>query len=249
MAAYDETQRLFEHPVHGKEARAIVEDLVRTGPFVGVMVWLATQRPDDKSIPKSVSSNAGLRLALKVMDANVNNMILGPGMYGSGYSATTFSRKDRGVAYLAGEGDDPIIVRTAYIDGPLAETIADRARAVREAKGYLSGMAAGEEPADADHSTILDHLLDVWPEGDPEWPTGKVWGDELAARLAASKPALYSGWDAAQVHAAVKVHGLAAKNVKRGTGVRKGLVRDELVAVLSDELPDFTTLTDDTKED
>ena len=88
LAAYDETQVLFEHPEVGKEARAIVEDLVRRGPFVGIMVWLATQRPDDKSIPKSVSSNAGLRLALKVMDAGVNNMILGPGMYGSGYSAT-----------------------------------------------------------------------------------------------------------------------------------------------------------------
>ena len=243
LAAYDETQVLFEHPEVGKEARAIVEDLVRRGPFVGIMVWLATQRPDDKSIPKSVSSNAGLRLALKVMDATVNNMILGPGMYGSGYSATTFSRKDRGVAYLAGEGDDPIIVRTAYIDAPKAETITDRARAAREAKGYLTGMAAGDEPADTDHSTILDHILDVWPAEDPEWPTGKVWSDELAARLAASKPTLYAGWDAAQVNAAAKRHGVAAKNVKRGTTVRKGLVRAEITAVLSDDLPDTTTLT------
>ena len=80
-----------------------------------------------------------------------------------------FSRKDRGVAYLAGEGDDPVIVRTAYIDAPEAETIADRARAVRDAKGYLTGMAAGETPADEDQSTILDHLLAVWPD-DPSAP-------------------------------------------------------------------------------
>ncbi|WP_125775350.1 cell division protein FtsK [Antribacter gilvus] len=242
LAAYDETQVLFEHPDHGKEARAIVEDLVRRGPFVGIMVWLATQRPDDKSIPKSVSSNAGLRLALKVMDAGVNNMILGPGMYGSGYSATTFSRKDRGVAYLAGEGDDPVIVRTAYIDGPTAETIADRARAVRQAKGYLTGMAAGEDPADTDQSTILDHLLAVWPAEDPEWPNGKVWAEELAARLAASKPALYEGWDAAQVNAAAKRHGISAKSVKHGTGannVRRGLVRADVVAALG-ETTDLT---------
>ncbi|WP_369370763.1 hypothetical protein AB1046_18525 [Promicromonospora sp. Populi] len=252
MAAYDETQVMYEHPQYGKELRAIFEDLVRRGPAAGIMVWHATQRPDDKSIPKSVSSNAGLRLALKVMDAAVNNMILGPGSYGAGFSATTFSRKDRGVAYLVGEGDDPIIVRSAYIDAPMAETIADRARAIREAQGRLTGMAAGEEPADLDHSTILDHLLAVWPENDPEWPTGKVWSDELAARLAESKPALYAGWDAAQVNAAAKRHGVAAKNVKRGAGantVRKGLVRDEVIAVLSDELPDFTTLTDESKED
>lgn len=248
LAAYDETQVMYEHPQYGKELRTILEDLVRRGPAAGIMVWHATQRPDDKSIPKSVSSNAGLRLALKVMDANVNNMILGPGMYGSGYSATTFSRKDRGVAYLVGEGDDPIIVRTAYIDAPKAETIAERARAIREAQGYLTGMAAGEEPADADHSTILDHLIAVWPENDPEWPTGKVWSDDLAARLAEHKPTLYTGWDAAQVNAAAKRHGVTAKNVKNGGAVRKGLVRDDVIAVLSDALPDFDALTDE-KED
>ncbi|WP_275001240.1 hypothetical protein [Promicromonospora iranensis] len=250
LAAYDETQVMFEHPQYGKELREIFEDLVRRGPAAGIMVWLATQRPDDKSIPVGISANAVLRFCLKVMGWRENNMVLGDGMYAAGYSATTFSRKDLGVAYMVGEGDDPVIVRTYYVDGPGAETVADRARAIREAKGLLTGMAAGDEPADTDHSTILDHLMDVWPAEDPEWPTGKVWSDELAARLAASKPALYEGWDAAQVNAAAKRHGVAAKNVKRGNGVRKGLVRDDVVAVLSDDLPDFTTLTpDETKED
>ncbi|MEV0891428.1 hypothetical protein [Promicromonospora sp. NPDC050262] len=249
LAAYDETQVMFEHPQYGKELREIFEDLVRRGPAAGIMVWLATQRPDDKSIPVGVSANAVLRFCLKVMGWRENNMVLGDGMYAAGYSATTFSRKDLGVAYMVGEGDDPVIVRTYYVDGPGAETVTDRARAIREAKGYLTGMAAGDEPADTDHSTILDHLMDVWPAEDPDWPTGKVWGDELAARLAASKPALYEGWDAAQVHAAVKVHGVAAKNVKRSGGaVRKGLVRDELVTALSGDLPDFTTLTETTED-
>jgi S-DNA-T family DNA segregation ATPase FtsK/SpoIIIE len=251
LAAYDETQVMFEHPQYGKELREIFEDLVRRGPAAGIMVWLATQRPDDKSIPVGVSANAVLRFCLKVMGWRENNMVLGDGMYAAGYSATTFSRKDLGVAYMVGEGDDPVIVRTYYVDGPGAETVADRARAIREAQGRLTGMAAGDEPADTDHSTILDHLMDVWPAEDPEWPTGKVWSDELAARLAASKPALYEGWDAAQVNAAAKRHGVAAKNVKRGTGannVRKGLVRADVVAVLSDALPDTTT-EHDQKED
>jgi S-DNA-T family DNA segregation ATPase FtsK/SpoIIIE len=247
FAAYDETQVMFEHPQHGKELRTIVEDLVRRGPAAGIDIWLATQRPDDKSIPKSVSSNAGLRLALKVMDANVNNMILGPGMYGAGYAATTFSRKDLGVAYMVGEGDDPVIVRTYYIDAPMAETIADRARAIREAQGRLTGMAAGDEPADTDDSTILDHLMDVWPATDPEWPNGKVWSDVLAERLAKSKPALYEGWTGAQVNAAVRAHGIDTVQVKHRGKNRAGLVRDHLVTELGDQadLPH----TDDTKED
>lgn len=247
LAALDETQVLFEHPDHGKEARAIVEDLVRRGPFVGVMVWLSTQRPDDKSIPKSISANAGLRLALKVIDAGVNNMILGSGMYGSGYSATTFSRKDRGVAYLAGEGDDPVIVRTAYIDAPEAETIAERARAVRQAKGYLTGMAAGEELADTDHSTILDHLLAVWPAEDPDWPNGKVWADDLATRLAGHKPDYYETWTGPQVLAAAKNHGVPTVQVKHDGANRRGLARADVVTALREEHGDALDLlgTDD----
>jgi S-DNA-T family DNA segregation ATPase FtsK/SpoIIIE len=251
LAAYDETQVMFEHPQYGKELREIFEDLVRRGPAAGIMTWFATQRPDDKSIPAGISANAVLRFCLKVMGWRENNMVLGDGMYAAGYSATTFSRKDLGVAYMAGEGDDPVIVRTYYVDGPGAETIADRARAIREAQGRLTGMAAGDEPADLDHSTILDHLLDVWPAEDPEWPNGKVWSEVLAQRLAASKPALYEGWDAAQVNAAAKRHGVAAKDVKHGTGrgnVRKGLVREHVVAALTDAVPDSLT-HDETKED
>ncbi|GAA2241449.1 FtsK/SpoIIIE domain-containing protein [Promicromonospora sukumoe] len=232
LAAYDETQVMYEHPQYGKELRTLIEDLVRRGPAAGIMVWHATQRPDDKSIPKSVSSNAGLRLAFKVVDATVNNMILGPGMYGAGYSSTTFSRKDLGVAYLVGESDDPVIVRTYYVDGPGAETIADRARAIREAQGRLTGMAAGDAPADTDDSTILDHLMDVWPAEDAEWPNGKVWSEVLAERLATSKPALYEGWTGAQVNAAVKAHGIDTAQVKHRGKNRAGLVRDALVQEL-----------------
>ncbi|WP_369370120.1 hypothetical protein AB1046_15050 [Promicromonospora sp. Populi] len=253
--AYDETQVMYEHPTHGAEIRAVAEDIVRRGPAAGIMLWHATQRPDDKSIPTAVSANAVLRICLKVMGWRENDMVLGTGAYKAGINATMFNRTDRGVAYLAGEGNDPVILRGDYIDAPTAETIADRARAIREAEGRLTGMAAGDEPADTDHSTILDHLLAVWPADDPKWPNGKVWGDELAARLAEHKPTFYEGWDAAQVHAAAKRHGVMSKSVKHGTGannVRRGLVRADVVAALPDALPDFTALIpehDETTED
>jgi S-DNA-T family DNA segregation ATPase FtsK/SpoIIIE len=237
LAAYDETQVMFEHPDHGKELRAIYEDLVRRGPAAGIMVHLATQRVDDKSIPVGVSANAALRFCLKVMGWRENNMVLGDGMYAAGYSATTFSRKDLGVAYMVGEGDDPVIVRIAYIDAPAAETIADRARAVRAAQGRLTGMAAGEEPEDSDTGTILDHLLAVWPADDSEWPNGKVWSDDLAQRLAGHLPDLYDGWTGAQINAAVRPHDVRVIQVKHDGTNKRGLHRADLVAALADDAP------------
>ncbi|GGR41842.1 S-DNA-T family DNA segregation ATPase FtsK/SpoIIIE [Nocardioides luteus] len=234
--AFDETQVMFEHPTYGAEITEIVTDLVKRGPAVGIMVWCATQRPDAKSIPTGISANAVLRLCLKVMGQTENDMVLGTSMYKAGIRATTFGRKDLGIAYLVGEGDDPVIVRSSFVDAPAAEAIAARARAARIAAGRLTGMAAGEELPDDETGSILDHLLAVWPEHDPEWPNGKVWCDELANRLAEHKGSLYAGWTGAQVTAAVKPHGIRTVQVKRNLDGeqtnKRGLVRRDLTDTL-----------------
>ncbi|ANC31453.1 hypothetical protein [Isoptericola dokdonensis] len=229
MFAFDETQVMFEHPEHGKEIEEIVTDLVKRGPAVGIMTWLATQRPDAKSIPTAISANAILRFCLKVLGQVENDMVLGTSMYKAGVRATMFGRKDLGVGYLVGEGDDPVIVRTAYVDGPAAEAIAARARAARERAGLLTGLAAGVEPEDIDDSTVIDHILGIWPATDDD----KLRGTVIAERLAAARPTLYDGWSAAQVHAAVKPHGVRTIQVNRtvdGQQVNgKGLARQTLV--------------------
>ncbi len=234
IAAFDETQVMFEHAAYGSEYEAIVTDLVKRGPAVGIMVWLATQRPDAKSIPTGISSNAVLRLCLKVMGQVENDMVLGTSSYKQGTRATMFSRKDLGIAILVGEGADPVIVRTSYVDGPAAEEIAERAQAARLAVGRLSGVAAGDVERDTDSGTVLDHLLAVWPADDADWPTGRMWCEELATRLAAARPALYAGWTAARVSAAVKPHDVTSVQVKRRVDGRdlnrRGLIRDDLVA-------------------
>jgi S-DNA-T family DNA segregation ATPase FtsK/SpoIIIE len=238
---FDETQIMFEHPAYGAELTEIVTDLVKRGPAVGIMVWLATQRPDAKSIPTGISANAVLRLCLKVMGQVENDMVLGTSAYKNGVRATMFSRKDLGIAILVGEGEDPTIVRGAYVDSPTAATIAARARAVRAAEGRLSGMAAGEAQPDADTGSVVNHLLAVWPEADPDWPAGKVWCDELAVRLAASQPGLYGGWTGEQVTSAVRPHGIRTVQVKRpldGRQVNKrGLTRSHLTDALGQTEP------------
>src|SRR5205807_9844407 len=111
----------------------------------GITLILATQRPDANSIPTGISANAVLRFCLKVMGYRENDMVLGNGMHGNGIKATMFSRRDRGIGYLAGEGDDPQIARTFYIDNPTAAQIVTRARALREKAGTITGHAAGHK--------------------------------------------------------------------------------------------------------
>ncbi len=177
----DECQLAFDDD---PEMVALVTDLGKRGPAAGIIVLLATQRVDAKSLPTAISSNAVLRLCFKVAGQVENDMVLGTSMYKAGVRATTFARTDRGVGYLAGEGDEPVIVRAAYLDAPAAETVTARARAARLAAGLLTGHAAGLDP-DPDDSTasILDHLATVWPPGED-----KVWWDDLAERLAATYP-------------------------------------------------------------
>ena len=76
---------LFEHPVYGGEAETICTDLTKRGPALGIILMLATQRPDAKSIPTGISANAVLRMCLKVMGQTENDMVLGTSAYKNGY--------------------------------------------------------------------------------------------------------------------------------------------------------------------
>lgn len=198
----DECQLAFGDDTYGAAIEKRVDDLVRRGRAVGIMPILATQKPDAKSLPTNIRSNVVLRFCLKVTDATANNMVLGDGMYASGTNATLFARSEKGVGWLAGEGDDPVIVRTYEIDGPAAEKIVARARAARIAHGTLTGHAIGQdqEVEEQDTATILNHLAEVWPTKDGT-PVPKVWWDELAKLLAGRYP-LYNGITAAAVREA-----------------------------------------------
>jgi S-DNA-T family DNA segregation ATPase FtsK/SpoIIIE len=232
FVALDECQIAFEHREHGAEITALVTDLVKRGPAVGVMLWAATQRPDAKSLPTGISANAVLRLCLKVQGQLENDMVLGTSAYKNGTRATMFGRKDQGIALLSGEGDDPVIVRVSYIDTQAADVIAARARTARMSAGLLTGHAAGRDP-DTDTASVLHHLAAAWPPAEE-----KTWCDDLAARLAASYPSTYEGWTGEQVTAAVKPHGMRATQIKRtidGQQINKrGLVRADLAVALAD---------------
>jgi S-DNA-T family DNA segregation ATPase FtsK/SpoIIIE len=235
----DECQVMFEHPKHGAEFEDICTDLVKRGPAVGIVVILATQRPDAKSLPTGISSNAVMRMCLKVMGHTENDMVLGTSAHRNGIRATMFSFADKGICYFGGEGEAPRIVRGFYIDAPAAEKIALRARALRDHAGTLTGHALGHEPGTGPSYDLLADVAAVVTEP-------KLWSETVVTRLAALRPAVYGPWAAlepdaraAQLTTALKPYGVRTGQVWGTTGDgkganRRGITRDDITKAITE---------------
>ncbi|MGH4020512.1 MAG: cell division protein FtsK, partial [Pseudonocardiaceae bacterium] len=236
-AFLDECQELFTHPEHGPRAAELCVRIIKRGPALGIILVLATQRPDSKSLPTGVSANVGIRLCLRVMGQLENDMVLGTSAYRNGIRATTFGPKDKGISYLVGAADDPQIVKSDYIDAPAAERIGQRARALREAAGRLTGHATGIDTlaATAAADTLLVDLLAVLPTGED-----KTWSENAVARLAAHQPETYGGWKPEQLAAALKPHGVRTEQVWAAPddggkpANRRGVVRAHLTEAIAE---------------
>ncbi|MEU5399737.1 cell division protein FtsK [Streptomyces sp. NPDC005963] len=234
VAGFDECQVPFEHPEHGKEIEEICTDLTKRGPALGMVVMFGTQRPDAKSLPTGISANAVLRFCLKVMGQPANDMVLGTSMYKSGYRATMFSRSDRGICWMSGEGDDPRIVASAFVDAVAAEHIVARARTAREAYGNITGHADGKGPEQSGSgSDILADVLAVIATDEKS-----VWCERIATRLSDTQPETYGGWKGENVTAALKPWGIKPGQVwgttDDGKGAnRRGIDRTDITASIT----------------
>jgi DNA segregation ATPase FtsK/SpoIIIE, S-DNA-T family len=217
----DEAQNLFAHPEHGKAAGLDAGFIIKIGPAFGVVLIIATQRPDKASLPTGVSGNVSTRFCLKVMGQVENDMILGTSAYKNGLRATTFRPEiDAGIGYLLGAGPAPQVVRTFYLDMHAAERIAVRARALCEAAGTLTGHAlegAGEGPRD-----VLTDVLAVFGSD-----AGLQWGD-VAARLASRFPARWEGVTADAISAECRARDVRSVDVKSGGRALKGCRRADV---------------------
>jgi len=211
VVAIDECQELFSHPEHGKEAAVLCTAIIKRGPAFGVILLLATQRPDKDSLPTGVSANVGIRFCLRVMGQVENDMVLGTSAYRNGLRATTFTSRDLGIGYLLGAGPDPQVVRSAYLDGPAAERVCERARQLRDKAGRLTGHAAGNpqttQPAAV---SLLDDVLAVVGAGE-----AKVWSETVIERLAELRPEVYAGWEPEQLATALRPHGIETVQISR----------------------------------
>ncbi|MFF1562035.1 cell division protein FtsK [Streptomyces sp. NPDC058293] len=234
VAGFDECQVPFEHEKYGAELEEIATDLCKRGPALGMVTLFGTQRPDAKSLPTGISANAVLRFCLKVMGQPANDMVLGTSMYKAGYRATMFSRTDRGICWMAGEGDDPRIVASAFVDALAAEQVVARARAMREEYGNVTGHAIGLEPESGEATfDLLADILKVVPADED-----KVWNEKVAARLATLRPEVYGGWKGETVTSNLKPHGVAVQDVwgtsDKGKGTtRRGIARADITKAVT----------------
>lgn len=233
VVGLDECQVPFEHEKYGPELESICTDITKRGPALGIVGLFATQRPDAKSLPPGISANAVLRFCLKVMNHQANDMVLGTGAYKSGIKATMFSRSDRGICWMSGEGDDPRIVSSAFIDATGAELVVTRARKMREEYGNITGHALGEGPAETVGMDLLGDILKVVGADEDQ-----VWNEHLAEHLAELRPDVYEGWTAENVTAALKPWSVKTGQVwgytDEGEGKnRRGIKRADVVAAIA----------------
>ncbi|MFE9936340.1 cell division protein FtsK [Streptomyces hirsutus] len=233
VVGFDECQVPFEHDKYGAELESICTDIAKRGPALGIVGMFATQRPDAKSLPPGISANAVLRFCLKVMGHTANDMVLGTGAYKAGIRATMFSRSDRGICWMSGEGDDPQIVASAFVDGPGAELVVARARQLREDYGNITGHAIGQGPEQTAGFDILGDVLKSVAADEKA-----VWCERIAARLAELRPDVYGEWKGENVTSALKPWGVKTDQVWGTTDDgesknRRGIKRADVAAAIT----------------
>ncbi len=138
--------------------------LAKKGPAAGILLVLATQRPDSKTIPSALRAVLGSRFALRVMDWRDSNIILGEQMNTRGWDSSRLLPSHKGVGILRPDGETAagadvlaMMVRTYYMPNDDWTTLCARGRALREAANTLTGHAIGGASVPAlDSSTVAD---------------------------------------------------------------------------------------------
>ncbi|MFL6118042.1 cell division protein FtsK [Actinophytocola sp.] len=137
--------------------------LAKKGPAAGIVLVLATQRPDSKTIPSGLRAVLGSRFALRVMDWRDSNIVLGEQMNTRGYDSSRLLASHKGVGILRPDGETQagadvlaLTVRTYYMPNEDWHELCRRGRALREAAGTLTGHAAGQDTApELDHAAVV----------------------------------------------------------------------------------------------
>ncbi|MBM0203220.1 cell division protein FtsK [Micromonospora sp. STR1s_5] len=207
VAFVDECQELFAHGDYGKEAGDLAEKVIKLGRALGIILLLATQRPDKDSLPKGVSANAGVRWCLRVTGQVENDMVLGTSMYKQGIRATMFGDEDYGWGWLVGLGK-PVSARGYYVDGPGAKRIVEHAIRHRQGAGTMPEL---DEPAPRVKSyNLLADIRAVWPASEEA-----LWSELIVDRLARLRPEIYGDWTVTTLGAALKATGIKTVSIHR----------------------------------
>ncbi len=140
--------------------------LAKKGPAAGIVLVLATQRPDTKTIPSALRAVLGSRFALRVMDWRDSNIILGEQMNTRGWDSSRLLPSHKGVGILRPDGETAagadvlaVMVRTDYMPNDDWTTLCERGRVLREAASTLTGHAIGAGTIPALDPASVAHVI------------------------------------------------------------------------------------------
>jgi DNA segregation ATPase FtsK/SpoIIIE-like protein len=102
-------------PAQQKAFYAGLRDLVARGRAAGIGVVAATQRPTHDLIPTSLRDLFDIRIAFRTMTDASSDVILGDNFAKRGFSARDIDLNARGVAWLFGEGTEPLRIKVPLI--------------------------------------------------------------------------------------------------------------------------------------
>jgi S-DNA-T family DNA segregation ATPase FtsK/SpoIIIE len=227
----DEVHVLFgDEQVGGKTGRASVamKALLNMARAFNIHLLIATQRPDDRTLPAEIRDRFGMRACLHVGNEATNDMILGKPAFTDGGRATDLRYNiDRGTCVVnSGFGTNTkyTVVRTHYISAHDPETntpdhvtsiitralhlMAKQGRAVHAA---LENTTA--EPAPVDHLADIHQVLHG---------QRRVRTQIVLTRLAELNPIAYEGWSSSDLKTA-----LAAEGIEIGKSHGHSVIRAE----------------------
>ncbi len=134
------------------------------GRAVNVELWEGTQDPTDQNLPKLVREGAHIRASLALGTESQSRMALGDKAVDGGAAPHELRQGlDKGVLVVAGDGvklapgQSSTTVRTHFISGEDATTIAERAKAKRKAIVTNARKSQAEKSRDllADLAEVL----------------------------------------------------------------------------------------------
>jgi len=197
--------------------------IVKRGRALGVVLILATQIPDAKTVPAGLTKSVSSRWCFSVLEQVANDQILGTGSYKRGQTGTTYRPVvDAGWGFAKGFTNDDGPVRSPWLTAD--EWAAITAHATELRQGRRVGADDERVHATIYRDFVADVLDVIGQRNGVHWP-------ELAAGLLALDEMAYDDLDAETVAARVRSLGIDTGDVKVNGVTRKGVKRVQLESV------------------
>ena len=229
----DECHVGFQDDEHGAAIAKAAADIAKRARYVGIVLVLASQEGNGTDIPRPVTANMAVGVALRVLTYGQVDNALGTGAYKAGADATKIPTKEEGgagVAYIRGVRPTIEKIKTYGTNLQDLAIIADHAAGERAAwdlehgRAELRQMDAVDDVADeliAPPADLLDHVVKVMAD------RPVVTRREILAGLQEISPERYGQWVTADLSKELRGYG-----IDRQTGKAPGAPGTQAVLTL-----------------